>query len=95
MRGPDREDVDSILSNMKTKISRDVQNQVEERHHYSTPSNSNSNLEREDSEVYDATDRSSNISIHELKELAGQKMPKRGRRSAGGKKEVVTVSLDM
>lgn len=91
MRGPDREEVDSILSNMKTKISRDVHNHVEERHRNATPSNTESG----DVEILDATDRSSNISIHELKELAGQRMPKRGRRSAGGKKEVVTVSLDM
>jgi hypothetical protein len=94
MRGP--YDVDDILSSMKTKISSDVHAAVEDNYYGSTPKPSQSygggggggGL----SDMAD-TDKSSNISIHDLKELAGQKMPKRGRRS--GKKETVSVSLDM
>lgn len=69
--------VEDILSNMKTKISQDVHAAVEENYYGSTPPN---------------TDKSSNISIQDLKDLAGQKMPKRNNRR---KKDAVTVSLDM
>lgn len=72
MRGPS--DVDDILSNMKTKISKDVHAAVEENYYGSAPT----------------PQSDSNISIQDLKDLAGQKMPKRKK-----KKDTVTVSLDM
>lgn len=73
MKGPS--DVDDILSNMKTKISKDVHAAVEENYYGSAPT----------------PQSDSNISIHDLKELAGQKMPKKSKK----KKDTVTVSLDM
>lgn len=92
MKGP--YDVDDILSNMKTKISNDVHAAVEENYYGSSPKQPmhHGGLSGSLSDMAD-TDKSSNISIHDLKELAGQKMPKRGRRS--GKKDIVSVSLDM
>ena len=89
MRGPSRDgDVNDILSNMKTKINREVQSAVEETYYDNAPRTRGGGA---NVEVLDATDRSSNMSIKELKEISGQKMPKRGNK----KKEVVTVSLDM
>lgn len=73
MKGPS--DVDDILLNMKTKISKDVHAAVEENYYASAPT----------------PQSDSNISIHDLKELAGQKMPKKSKK----KKDTVTVSLDM
>lgn len=87
MKGP--YDVDDILSSMKTKISKDVHAAVEDNYHGSTPKPPSINAMSD----FADTDKSSNISIHDLKELAGQKMPKRAKRS--GKKETVSVSLDM
>lgn len=84
MRGPDTSDMGDILSNMKAKVSSDVHEVIFQ------------NRERDAHvESLDATDKSSNISIHDLKELAGQRMPRRGRRSGGSKKDAVTVSVDI
>ena len=71
MKGPS--DVDDIISNMKTKISKDVHAAVEENYYSSAPQSD------------------SNISIQDLKDLAGQKMPRKSKK----KKDSVTVSLDM
>ena len=80
MRGPT--DVSEIISNMKTKMQVDAASIQE--------------LDVEDAVSTKGfeTDKSSNISIHDLKELAGQKMPRKNKKKST-KTETVSVSLDI